>query len=566
MKKVILLIVAVAMFIAMPLSSVFAVEVFKAPTEVIQYDADKAYNGYTLFSPFNSPIGTWTTYLMDMKGNIVHTWEGFEYSPGLHGYLLENGNLLRGARIPAAAAANTYGVLSGPPCGGIQEFDWDGNLVWSVDHYSADSISHHDFHRIWNKKLGAYTTIFLTFERMTAADAIDLGTDPIYEGDYTGANENKDGWSLDGIYEVDVSGNIIWKWTFAEHLCQDYDPNKTTTYVADISAHPEKLDINWHTPYGGPNPDWTHCNSLDYNEELDHIVVNAKHMSEFYVIDHGGTFVVGEAVPGTQAATDAGDFLYRFGNPSVYDSGDPPAYHDEGHHQMYASHDIQWIDPVHYTGGPALPGAGNFLIFDNGTWCPIFAHSEIVEINPYILDAAGNTSSNYVDPPDAGYTSQKGVGGVGAVGFELSNQVPWRFQSQVGTSFYSSYISGCQRLPNGNTVIMSGATGHMFEVTEDKEVVWEYINPVTKAGIRTTQTDADGGRVFSTFRCHRYGPDYPAFAGKDLTPKGTITGLPEFGGVPVESVPITGWGIPPGTTSEAGAGAGAGGEGGGGGY
>ena len=563
MKKVILLTVAVAIFIALPLGSVFAVEVFTAPTEVLQYNPDKAYNGYTIFTPNMQSGPPFYTYMIDMKGNVVHTWES-QYAAGLYAYLMEDGNLMHGCQVPAATAADTYGVLSGPRCGGVEELDWNGNVVWSVNHYSEDSISHHDFQRIWNKKLNAYTTIFLTFERMTAADAVALGTDPIYEADYTGT-ATAQGWSLDGIYEVDMNGVPVWKWSFAEHLCQDYDPGKAG-YVADISAHPEKLDVNWHTPYGGPNSDWTHCNSLDYNYDLDHFVLNAKHVSEFYVIDHGTTFVVGEAVPGTLAATDAGDFLYRFGNPSVYDQGVPPGYHDQGEQQMYQSHDIQWIRDVHYTGGPALPGAGNFLIFDNGTWCPIMAHSEVLEINPYILDSDGNTSSDYVNPPVAGYTPHAGEGGVGAVGFELSNQVVWRFLSQVNTSFNSSFISGQTRMPNGNTVIMSGATGHMFEVTENKEVVWEYINPVTRSGVRTTQTDADGGMAFYTFRCYRYGPDYPGLAGKVLTPIGTLTGEPEFGGEPIVSVPITGWGIPPGTTSEAGAGAGAGGEGGGGGY
>jgi hypothetical protein len=558
MKKVILLTVAVAMFIALPLGSVFAYEAFTGPTEVIRYDADKAYNGYTLFSPFSTPGDTYTTFLMDMKGNIVHTWGGFENAPGLYAYLMENGHIMRGDRLPAATPADTYKVLSGPRCGRVQEYDWDGNLVWSVDHYSADSISHHDFQRIWNKKLGAYTTIFLTFERMTAQDAIDLGTNPIYEGDYTGENENKTGWSLDGIYEVDMNGTIVWKWSFAEHLCQDYDITKPNFGV--ISEMPEKLDINWLSPYGGPNPDWTHCNSLDYNQELDHFVLNAKHMSEFYVIDHGGTFEVNEAVPGTLAATDDGDFLYRFGNPSVYQQGDPPDYNYEGHHQMYASHDIQWIRDAHYTGGPALPGAGNFLIFDNGTWRPVQTHSSAIEINPYILDADGNTSSDYVNPPDAGYVLSTVY--AGATKNEC-NQVEWRYEAKNRHRFYGRHISGQTRMPNGNTVIMSGTEGHMFEVTADKEIVWEYVNPVTPTGYLTTMGDEIGRN--SVFRCYRYGPDYPAFAGKDLTPKWTITGQPEFGGEPVVSVPITGWGIPPGTSSEAGGGAAAG-EGGEGGY
>jgi hypothetical protein len=39
------------------------------------------------------------------------------------------------------------------------------------------------------------------------------------------------------------------------------------------------------------------------------------------------------------------------------------------------------------------------------------------------------------------------------------------------------FISGAQRLPNGNTLICSGANGTIFEVTPKKKVVWKYVNP-----------------------------------------------------------------------------------------
>ena len=45
------------------------------------------------------------------------------------------------------------------------------------------------------------------------------------------------------------------------------------------------------------------------------------------------------------------------------------------------------------------------------------------------------------------------------------------------TDFYSSFISGAQRLSNGNTLICSGTNGTIFEVTPDKEIVWKYVNP-----------------------------------------------------------------------------------------
>ena len=43
--------------------------------------------------------------------------------------------------------------------------------------------------------------------------------------------------------------------------------------------------------------------------------------------------------------------------------------------------------------------------------------------------------------------------------------------------FFSPYISGAQRLPNGNTLICEGVHGRIFEVTPARDVVWEYISP-----------------------------------------------------------------------------------------
>ena len=68
------------------------------------------------------------------------------------------------------------------------------------------------------------------------------------------------------------------------------------------------------------------------------------------------------------------------------------------------------------------------------------------------------------------------------------------------------------RLPNGNTLICEAAKGHLFEVTPDKKVVWEYINPFFEINRRM------GGRINLVARAHRYGPDYPGVADKDLDP------------------------------------------------
>ena len=50
----------------------------------------------------------------------------------------------------------------------------------------------------------------------------------------------------------------------------------------------------------------------------------------------------------------------------------------------------------------------------------------------------------------------------------------WSYRN---ANFFSTNISGAQRLPNGNTLITEGAPGRLFEVTREGEIVWEYMNP-----------------------------------------------------------------------------------------
>ena len=61
----------------------------------------------------------------------------------------------------------------------------------------------------------------------------------------------------------------------------------------------------------------------------------------------------------------------------------------------------------------------------------------------------------------------------------------------------------------------------MFEVTPSGETVWEYQSPVSNSQILA---DGENAADFQTriFRALRYGPDYPAFEGRDLTGTGVI--------------------------------------------
>lgn len=63
----------------------------------------------------------------------------------------------------------------------------------------------------------------------------------------------------------------------------------------------------------------------------------------------------------------------------------------------------------------------------------------------------------------------------------LTNQIEWEFlggKSGVEqASFASGTLGGAQRLSDGNTLITNGLRGHIFEVTRDKKIVWDFINP-----------------------------------------------------------------------------------------
>jgi hypothetical protein len=77
--------------------------------------------------------------------------------------------------------------------------------------------------------------------------------------------------------------------------------------------------------------------------------------------------------------------------------------------------------------------------------------------------------------------------------------IVWDYTGNPRDSFYSMNISGAQRLPNGNTLVCEGRSARFFEVTPEKETVWEYVSPF--------QHDHMGQRSRAVFRAHRYSVD-----------------------------------------------------------
>ena len=114
---------------------------------------------------------------------------------------------------------------------------------------------------------------------------------------------------------------------------------------------------------------------------------------------------------------------------------------------------------------PSMLPNGNVLIFDNGAHrrdTP-FNYSRVIEVDP------------------------------------ASNEIVWEYQDTPSLNFFSNILSGARRLPNGNTLIVEGFFGRMFQVTPEGEVVWEYISPHFAAS-------GFYGEVNAVFRVEHYMP------------------------------------------------------------
>ncbi len=89
-----------------------------------------------------------------------------------------------------------------------------------------------------------------------------------------------------------------------------------------------------------------------------------------------------------------------------------------------------------------------------------------------------------------------------------TKEIVWEYTDNPPHNFFSPYISGAQRLPNGNTLITEGNFGRLFEVTTEGEVVWEYVNPYFAD--RSESDDPSlvaRGEQNSVFRAFRYAPE-----------------------------------------------------------
>ncbi len=386
---------------------------------------ENIFDGYTLFTPEY----TKNTYLIDNKGEIVHQWNG-KYIQGMDITLLEDGTLVR-SDTPYPPHPN---LLAGGFTGHIGFYNSNGESIWEYTYSNSEHCLHHGFEVLPNGNI-----LMIAVEYKTYEQAIEAGRNP---------NQLKyDKLCPDYLIEVKPNGSsggeIVWEWHVWDHLIQDFDSSKEN--YGEIDNNPELININ----YGEDKADFTHINSIDYNEEFDQILLSVREFNEIWIIDHSTST---EEAAGHTGGTygKGGDILYRWGNPSAYDSG------DENDQQLFAQHDAKWI-PKKY------PGEGNILIFNNQV--PLVdednpnlrAYSSVIEIRPPV-----DQNGEYLK-----------------FGLAYGPAIPaWSYTSNNVYDFYSSFLSSAQRLPNGNTLILEGNEGRFFEVNEENEIVWQYTNNI----------------------------------------------------------------------------------------
>jgi hypothetical protein len=433
---------------------------------LLSYDPMQSYDGYNLMFPHNQP----NVYLIDNCGEIAHVWEDdANWRPGNTVYLTEEG-LLYKAKRDAVVSGDAIWAGGG---GAILEIrDWDNNLVWQFEMNNDSLRLHHDFSIMPNGNI-----IALAWELKTTDECIAAGRD-------TSTLAQGKLWP-DWVFEIDPSTDeILWEWHSWDHLIQDFDATKENFGV--IADHPELIDVNYGRPDG--HPDWHHGNALDYNAELDQIMLSIPYFDEIWIIDH--TTTTEEAASHTGGFSGiGGDLMYRWGNPRTYENG------DSADQKLFFQHDAQWVDDFLEFGHPNF---GKIAVFNNRV-------------------AADYSAVNTFFPPWDMYKWRYQKDG----NVFFPNEFADTITHPVKTSLWSTGLSSIQFLANGNSLITSGRFGYTFELTPDNEIVWEYKTPLMGGNPVAQGTELSVNNNL-TFRMKRYPADFPAFDGKDLSGKGWI--------------------------------------------
>ena len=284
------------------------------------------------------------------------------------------------------------------------------------------------------------------------------------------------GGSAKAIVELDWGGAVVWEYR-NPLLHHDFHRTEAGTTIALVwELLPDGLaqqvaggyaeDVDWPGMFGDSVLEISHdgetMNTWNAWEHLDPAVDAICPLENRREWTHANSI----------STTDSGDLLISFRQISTIGTVDR------------GTGEFSWKwgpGDVSHQHHPTMLDNGNILLFDNGAHRRGMNFSRVIEIDP------------------------------------KTNEIAWEYVGDPPLSFYSYNISGADRLPNGNTLICEGAPGRVIEVTPNCEIVWEYISPFFEQ-VPPTAAGSRFGYSNAVFRAHRYGPDHPAFSGKDLDP------------------------------------------------
>ena len=332
-------------------------------------DAARVSPGLTLFAAMLAE-GTGTVYLINLKGEVVHTWK-MPYPPGLYGYLTDKGTLFYNGKIPN----DTFLGKSPFKGGAALEADWNGKVLWEVRHPNH----HHDGRLLKNGN------VLL----LCAAELPDDVAKKV-QGGRSGTEVDAKMWA-DYLVEMTKDGRTVWEWRSWEHL----DPAKDT-----ITAIQEN------------RREWTHGNAVVELPDGD-LLVSFRHISTIIKIERQTGQIVWKLAAPPLSAQHAPSPLPN-GNILIFDNGphrvDNPATFSRVIEVNPSTKEIVWkyqeripwnFYSFHISNAQRLPN-GNTLINEGafGRFFEVTPEGEVVweYVNPYFGpgSAAANAQSNSV--------------------------------------------------------------------------------------------------------------------------------------------------------------------------
>lgn len=437
------------------------------------YEPEASLGGYHLIYPERQS----TIYLMDECGQIVQRWEDENPNarPGAVAYLLPDGRILRAKVDGNLITESTFGA--GGSGGVIEMLSWDNEILWT--YVVADSVQrqHHDVHPMPNGNV-----LILAYERFFTEDIVSNGFDTLNF-------PQRRLWS-DMVLEVDpLTDSIVWEWHAWDHLVQEHDSSKLN--YGEVSEHPGRIDVNYQA-FTETRDDWIHANALDYNEELDQIMLSARNFNEIWIIDHSTNSE--EAAGNTGGASgQGGDLLWRWGNPHAFQQA---TLEEE---KLFWNHDAQWIDDF---VDEDYPYYGQVAVFNNFIDFVV----EGGESRGQIISPVWNTDTHLYEQMDGRF---------------LPTDFSETFSHPDTAKNFSSQASSIQIMGDGHVIMCAGRQGRSFELNPEGEVVWEYLTPL-RFGQQFPQGSTLNLSDNFTFQVERYPHDYSAFVGRDLTPQGYL--------------------------------------------